>query len=110
MGGGQNYEKYWVGGRNLLPIKIERSILDQRHNDFCTASIIAKNCTEVPPYKKNILLEKSKGKMFLTSWIAWIMSYMEENLMDTIFCVYDTDIKTQVYLLDDSGVYKDGKV
>ena len=48
--------------------------------------------------------------MFLTSWIAWIMSYMEENLMDTIFCVYDTDIKTQVYLLDDSGVYKDEKV
>ena len=50
---------------------------------------------------KNISLEKSKSKITLMSCIAWIRSYMEDNGMGTVFLVYDTDLKTEVYLLDE---------
>ena len=38
------------------------------------------------------------------------MSYMEDNGMYTVFLVYDPDIKTEIYLLDDWGADEDGKV
>ena len=60
--------------------------------------------------KKHISLEKYNSKITPTSWIAWIMSYMEKNEMDTVFCVYIPDLNTEVYLLDDWGEAKDGKV
>ena len=52
MGGGENSETYWVYGRNISPITISKSIQAQRPNDFCSASIVAKNFIEV-------LLEKN---------------------------------------------------
>ena len=35
---------------------------------------------------------------------------MEDNRMDTVFCVYNTDLKYEVYLLDDRGAAEYGKV
>ena len=57
MGGGQNYETYWVGGSNIYLITIEKSIQSRRPNDFSSASIITKNCTEGLQEKKNLSLE-----------------------------------------------------
>ena len=55
-------------------------------------------------YDKNPSLDKSKIKITLTSWISRIRYYMEENGMDTVLFVYDIDLKTKIYLLDDWGV------
>ena len=50
--------------------------------------------------EKKSSLGESNSKIALTSWIAWIKSYMEDNLMDTVFHVYDPDLRFEVYLLD----------
>ena len=62
------------------------------------------------PDKKYISLGKYKSKITLMSWIIWIRSYMEDNLMDTIFRVYNPYPKTKVYHLDYLGKFKDKKV
>ena len=108
--GGNNYETYWVGGSNLLPVTRDNSIQAWRPNYFCSASIIVRNWTESLPDKKNIPLDESKSKITLASWTAWIMSYMEDNGMNTIVCVYDPDIKTEIYPIYYLGAAKDGKV
>ena len=110
VGGGQNSEKYWVGGSNLFPITRTKSIQTRRLNEFRSASIIAKNSTEGLPEEKNISLDKSKRKITLTSCIASIRSYMEDNRMETVFCVYVPHLKTEVYLLDDWVESEYGKV
>ena len=43
MGGGQNFETYWVGGSNIHPITRERSIQYQRPYELRNASIIVNN-------------------------------------------------------------------
>ena len=35
---------------------------------------------------------------------------MEDNGINNVFCVYDPDLKTEVYLLGDSGTAEDGKI
>ena len=109
MGGGHNYETYWVGCSNNYPITRANSIQSQIPNDFCSASVIAKNLTEVLPDEKKLSLDESKSKITLTSWIACIGSYMEDNGINTVFRVYDPDLKTEVYLLYDWGAAKGGK-
>ena len=93
MGGGQNYETYWVDGINIFPATRENSTQDLRSNDFRSALIIVKNCTEGLPDEKNISLEKPNRNITLKTWIAWIWSYMEYNGMEATFHVYDTDLK-----------------
>ena len=110
VGGGQNYDTYWVSGSNLLPVTRENPIQDRRPNELCRASIMAKNCTERLPDEKKISLEKSKSKNTLTSWIVQIRSYMEDNGMNTAFRVYDPDLKYEVYLLYDWVSDEYGKV
>ena len=107
--GGQNYETYWVSGSNVFLIIRAQSNQDKMPNEFYSDSIIAKNFTEVLSDNKNISLVESKSKITLTIWIACIKSYMEDNLLDTIFCVYDLDLKIKVYLLYYWRVAKDGK-
>ena len=58
----------------------------------------------------NISLGESKSKITLTSWIAWIRSYMEINGMDTVFHVYNPDPRTKVYLLYEWGAAKDSQI
>ena len=94
LGGGQNSETYWVGGNNISPITRTNSIQNWRSNDFHIASIIAKNCMEGLPDETNISLDDFKSKITLISWIAWIRSYMEDNIMEAIFFVYNQDLKT----------------
>ena len=89
MGGVQNYETYLVSGSNIFAITTVNSIQARKPNDFRIASIIAKNCTEGLPSEKNISLDESKSKITLTSWIAWIRSYMEYKGMYNAFFVYD---------------------
>ena len=60
--------------------------------------------------RKKLSSNESKSKINLTSWIACIRSYTENNGMETIFRIYDPYLKTGVYLLDDWGAAKDGKV
>ena len=92
---------HWVGGINTSPLTRANSIQARRPNNFRSASIIAKNCTEGLPDKINISLDESKRKITLKSWIAWIGLYMEDNGMDTVFRVYDPDLKTEFYILDE---------
>ena len=87
VGGGQNSKKYWVGGSNILPITRAKSIQAQSPNDFCSASIIAKNCMEVLPDIFFLPSDESKSNITLTSLIAWIRSYMENNGKDIVFRV-----------------------
>ena len=61
------------------------------------------------PDEKNLSLDKSESNITLTSWISWIRFYTEDTGMDTVFCVYDTDLKTEVYLLDEWGASEDRK-
>ena len=70
MGGSQNYETYWVGGRNISFITRAKYIQDQRPNDFCSDSIIAKNCMEGLPEEKNLSLDEFKSKITLMIRIA----------------------------------------
>ena len=70
VGGGQNPETYWVGGRNIPPITRANSIQARRHNDFRSASIIAKNCIEGLLGERNISWDKSRSNITLMSWIA----------------------------------------
>ena len=60
--------------------------------------------------RKKLSSNESKSKINLTSWIACIRSYTENNGMETIFRIYDPYLKTGVYFLDDWGAAKDGKV
>ena len=110
VSGGQNSETYWVGGRNISPIMRANSIHFRRANEFHSAYIIGKNFTEVLPDKNKLSLDKPNIKITLTSWITWIRSYTENNRMGTIFRVYDPYLKTEVYLLDDWGASKYGKI
>ena len=96
VGGGKHYKTYWVIGRNILLVTRAKSIQAQRPNDFHNASIIAKNCMEGLPDKKELSLDESKSKTTLISWIACITSYMKDNGMDTVFHVYDPYLKTEV--------------
>ena len=79
-------------------------------NEFYSTSIITKNCMEGLPDEKKLSLDEPKRNITLTSWIAWIRSYMEDNGMDTIFRVYNPYLKTEVYLLDEWGSEKNGKI
>ena len=99
VGGGQNSETYWVGSSNLLPATRSKSIQARRTNDFCSASIVTKNYTEVLMYEKKISLDKSKSNITLTSWIDLVCSYTEDKKMNTVFCVYYIDLKSEAYLL-----------
>ena len=110
MGGGQNYETYWFGGGNISPITRAKSIQAQRPNNFCSASINAKNFPEGLPDEKKLYLDKSKSKIILTSWIAWIWYYIERNGMDTVFHIYNPYLKIEVYFLDELGASECGKV
>ena len=110
VSGGHNSETYWVGGSKTLPITRENSIQAWRPNAFHSVSIITKNCTEGLPYEKKLSSNESKSKINLTSWIACIRSYTENNGMETIFRIYDPYLKTGVYLLDEWDAAKDGKV
>ena len=98
--GGQNSETYWVGGSNISLITRAESIQAQRPNDSRSALIVTKTCTEGLLDEKKLSLDEFKSKITLASWIAWIKSYMEGNEMDTVFCVYDPHLKTEVYFLD----------
>ena len=69
-----------------------------------------KNCTEGLLDEKHIFLDESTRKITLTIWIYWIKSYMRHNGIYTVFHVYDTYLKTEVYLLNDWGVSEYGKV
>ena len=109
VGSGKNSETYWVSGRNIFPVTKFKSIQACKLDYFRSASIITKNCKKGLPDEKNISLENSKSKITLTSWIYCIWSYMEDNGMDTVFCVYNPDLKSEVYLLDDWGAAKYGK-
>ena len=60
--------------------------------------------------EKNLSLEKSKSKITLTTLIAWIRSHMYDNGMDTVFHVYNPDLNSKVYIIDDWGLAEDGKV
>ena len=106
VGGGQNSEKYWVSGSNILPITREKFIHNRRPNYFRSTYIIAKNCMEVLPEQKNISLDESKRNNILTTWNAYIRSYVEGNGMDTVFY---PDLKTEVYILYYWGAPEDGK-
>ena len=66
-----------------------------------SASSIAKNFTEGLPDDEIISLGESKSKITISSWIDWIMFYMEDNGIDTILRVYNTYLKTEVYLIGD---------
>ena len=68
------------------------SIQASRCNDLRIDYLIAKKFTEGLRYKKSPFLDESKSKITLTSWIASIQSYMEDNRMDTVFRVYDPDL------------------
>ena len=46
MGGGHNYETYWVVGGKLSLLTRAKYIQAQRPNDFCKASIISNNYTK----------------------------------------------------------------
>ena len=76
MGGGNNSETYWFSGSNNYIITKAKSIHARRPNDFRITSIISKNCIEGIPDKKKLPLEESESKITITSWVAWIMSYM----------------------------------
>ena len=101
VGGGQSSDTYWVGSNNLLPITKSMIIQARRPNGFRSTPIIAEKCTEGLPDEKKIPLEKPKSNITMTSWIAWIRLYMEDNGMNTVFRVYDKYLKTKFYLLDD---------
>ena len=60
-------------------------------------------------YKEG-LLDKSNSKISLKIWIAWIMSYMKDNGLYTLVCVYNTYLKTEVYFLNEWGADKDSVV
>ena len=76
IGGGQNPNTYWVGGRNILSFTIANSIHARRPNNFCSAYIVVTNCTEGLPGEKKISLDESKSNSTTMSWVAWIWSYI----------------------------------
>ena len=80
VGDGQNSDTNWVSNGYFTPITRANSIQARVRNYLIGAFIITKNCTEGLPDLKNISLDKSKIKITLTSWIAWIRSYMKDNM------------------------------
>ena len=62
------------------------------------------------PSEKKKSFDESNSKITLTSCIAWIWSYMEDNRMETVFRVYDPDLKYEFYLLDDWRTARYGKL
>ena len=53
------------------------------------------------PDENNLSLDEFKSNITLTSRIAQISFYLEDNGMDTVFRVYDPYLKTEVYPLDE---------
>ena len=64
----------------------------------------------MPTIREEAFLGKSKSKINLMSWIFWNWSYVEENRMDAVFRVYNTDLKSGIYLLDELEAAENGKV
>ena len=68
VGGGQNYKTYWVSRSNISPVTREKSIQARRPNDFRSASIIAKNCTEGLLEKRMFPWRNPKARSLL--WVG----------------------------------------
>ena len=101
MGGRQKSDIFWVYGSNIFHITGEQYIQTRRPNELCRAFIIAKKSKEGLLDRVRLSLGESKSKITISSWIDWIMFYMEDNGIDTILRVYNTYLKTKVYLIGD---------
>ena len=65
VGGGQNFEMYWVSGSNISPLTRAQFIQSWKPNEFRITSIHKKNCTKGLMDKKSFPWKNSRARPLL---------------------------------------------
>ena len=104
--GGQHGKVFWIGGSNItLPVR-PKSDYALRPEDYKGLMNTEDTCKAGLSARFRLDVRGKNTNVNLTSWIDYILQYMEERGMDTVFRILNSNTTRETYLLEDWGVAK----